>query len=57
MDHGSIFYLHNVVGMVVQMYKRQKWREDIVVPYVTTDAIPLRMRTYAYTIVKIYTSI
>ena len=27
-------------------------REDIVVPYVTTYAVPLRMRTYAYTIVK-----
>ena len=52
MSFDSIFYLHNVVGGGVQMHKRHIWREDIVVPYVTTYAVPLRTRTYAYTIVK-----
>lgn len=52
MDHGYIFYLHNVVDMVVQMYKRQKWREDIVVHYVTTYAVALRLCLLMYIIVK-----
>ena len=34
------------------MYERDIWREDIVVPIVTTYAVPLRMRTHKYTIVK-----
>jgi len=29
------------------------WREDIVVPFVTTYAVPLRMRTYDCTIGKL----
>ena len=41
-EFNFIFYLHSVVCVGVQMYKRQKWREDIVVPYVTTYAVPLQ---------------
>ena len=72
MSFDSIFYLHNVVGGGVQMYKRHIWRHPsraqkrnhrflfrtvghrkyIVVPYVTTYAIPLRTRAHAYTIIK-----
>ena len=52
MELGEILYRHNVVDEGVQMYKRHKWREDIVTPYVVTYAIPLRMRTHAYTIIK-----
>ena len=36
-----------------KLYRSDIWREDIVVPYVTTYAVPLRTRAYAYTIEQI----
>ena len=46
----SIFYWNNVVGEDTYSMYTKIWREDIVVPYVTTYAVPLRTRAHAYTI-------
>ena len=48
----SIFYQYSVVGEDTYSMYTKIWREDIVVPYVTTYAIPLRMRTQTQTITK-----
>ena len=49
----SIFYQYSVVGEDTYSMYTKIWREDIVVPYVTTYAVPLRTRAYAYTIEQI----
>ena len=46
----SIFYQYSVVGEDTYSMYTKIWREDIVVPYVTTYAVPLRTRAHAYTI-------
>ena len=48
---GEILYGRSVVVLVATYADCHNWREDIVVPFVTTYAVPLRMRIMTYTIV------
>ena len=43
---GSIFYIHSVVVSISTESYCHIWREDIVVPYVTTYAVTLRRDCY-----------
>ena len=43
---GSIFYIHSVVVSISTESNCHIWREDIVVPYVTTYAFMLRRDCY-----------
>ena len=46
MGFGSIFYIHSVVVSISTESYCHIWREDIVVPYVTTYAVTLRRDCY-----------
>ena len=49
---GSIFYIHSVVVSISTESYCHIWREDIVVPYVTTYAVTLRLCLRMYVMGK-----